>query len=94
VALKIESFLNFASIFKISAKIAISKFETEIKISESKVGLYVISLLIFLRVREIAQEGGKIMKVSPKLRQHFWENIVSSALIIFYLFMLFVFSLY
>jgi len=55
-AQKIEYFQNFGTIFTILTKTEISE-----KI------VFVISQLIFLGGREIAQEGGKILpKVSPK----------------------------
>jgi len=52
---------------------------TKMKISEIIVGLYVISQLFFLGGREIAQEGGEMLrKVSPKLyaksREHFMKS--------------------
>jgi len=47
------------------------------KISESIV--YVISQLIFLGGREVAEERGEVVpKTSPKLQAKFWENLVSS----------------
>jgi len=48
---------------------------TKTKISESIV--YVISQLICLGGREIAQEGRNIPEVSPKLRAQFWEFKIS-----------------
>jgi len=52
------------------------------KISESIVGLYVISQLIFLGGREIAQEGGKIVggkivKILPKILGKFCDFKIS-----------------
>jgi len=47
------------------------------KILESIV--YVISQLICLGGREIAEEGGKILpKISPKASAKFWESFLSS----------------
>jgi len=71
LAQKIKYILNFAAIFKISAKIIISKcWQNENTREHSTV--YVISQLIFLRGREIAQAGGKILpKVLPKFQAKF-----------------------
>jgi len=76
-ALKIESFRNSATIFTISAKIVNSKFRQKWKYRRVLI-VYIISQLIFLGGREIAQEGGEILpKVSPKLQAQFWESFVS-----------------
>jgi len=67
LALKIESFRNIATIFKISAKIVISKCWQKLeKILESIV--YVISQLIFFGGSLIVQGGSEELPiVSPKV---------------------------
>jgi len=60
-ALKIESFQNFVTIFKILAKI---------KIGEHSICNFLTNF--WGGGREIAQEGGEILpKVSPKLKAYF-----------------------
>jgi len=71
-ALKIESCHNIQNF----GKNCNFKILSKMKILESIV--YVISQLMFLGGREIAQEGGEIFpKVSPKLYAKFWEDFVS-----------------
>jgi len=65
LALKIESFRNFATIFKISANIVISKFDKNENIGNHSICNFSTNLS---GNREIAQEGGEILpKVLPNL---------------------------
>jgi len=73
LALKIEFFQNLATILKISAKLRFQNFGKKRKISE--IIVYVISQLLFWGGREIAQEGGDILRnASPKLRLNLRQN--------------------
>jgi len=62
LALKIESFRNFATIFKITV---ISKFVKNVNIgAHTVVYIYVTSQLIFFWGREIAEGGSEILRLA------------------------------
>jgi len=75
MALKIESFKNFATIFEILATIVISTFLAKIKILKSQYRYNAIPQLIFLGCRETAQAGGEIL---TKFSSTFCEYFASS----------------